>query len=855
MSILDSISLLEQNITNIPFLKEYIGIPMFIHLSPPKLRETLEQIDRLRGSGSNTYKAWPKFAQKYQGTPKADTLFNIIEFGLQNVEHFSRVLELLINLISIPSIRLYLQPLVESMRFMARAPDHPRLSVLEYYFSFKCTIDKGVIPYEESIRRFNDFFTLFQAFIESIAPNHPFVYATISDISSFDYVSSVLIKTESEVLQKIKEEYGIMGDYGFDIDVQSIFEILQPPTNPENLFPRHLIPIKRPKEDIELPVFRGHALSIFDAAIQVFHQKWVQTSNNIIEFLEDICNKLNPNNDVRFSQFALPIVSHISEISRNRSSLSITASFTYDTMYLQYGFPAFKTGDIVYVVNIASHNWIGGAVIDTTKIGVLVVDFDVDSLTSNDFNVVVKPPSDILMNINRIRSLPQVLKAKSIPPIVANSFIGFANPSGSGITVVNCPLGSSSNFAAAKWMSHNYNESERTLVLGTSSKSIDSFLKGFINKVSQKIPSMNILRLDLPHSICYDVVIQSRNALLTIAKEIDPICGESCGVAINYLKLNHPHQSELIRQLELLRPLEYISDSDKIIDYLKTCQSRIVCHLIHDNPQITSLVFNNLIIIDTCVFEDTDMLKWIANSNPSKILLFSPLESYNNSSSIQRMWNQRDTIQKGEFLETDTKSKDIINVINSLSPHHILCSNTISPPIVEFACSFIPTSNDTVYEVTISSFIFFKLVGVNNIRIVVSSDKEKRRMDMVLRQRASWNAKILMKRRLIYEISDLISNGFESDITIFCNSGFENEEESKLASLYCMASTNLIYWEIGSNYSYTKSMNSMPIRVALGESTTTTLQGNREFFEIDDDMTLLQFVQSIEEDYYQEYCI
>jgi hypothetical protein len=51
------------------------------------------------------------------------------------------VLNLVIDLMGRPSLRLYLEPLLDETLFIVRCPDSPVLSILQYQLSLKWTID------------------------------------------------------------------------------------------------------------------------------------------------------------------------------------------------------------------------------------------------------------------------------------------------------------------------------------------------------------------------------------------------------------------------------------------------------------------------------------------------------------------------------------------------------------------------------------------------------------------------------------------------------------------------------------------------------------------------------------------
>jgi hypothetical protein len=133
------------NLENPAFLKERINLPSWIHLSRCRLTPLLDQIDRKTGRPGMSLKGWPRIVERFRGTTNADSMFGVLELGLTSDLHFPDVLELVIELISRPSLRLYLEPLLDETLFVVRCPDSPFLPLLEYHLSFKWAIDRGIL--------------------------------------------------------------------------------------------------------------------------------------------------------------------------------------------------------------------------------------------------------------------------------------------------------------------------------------------------------------------------------------------------------------------------------------------------------------------------------------------------------------------------------------------------------------------------------------------------------------------------------------------------------------------------------------------------------------------------------------
>jgi hypothetical protein len=193
----------EDNIDNHAFLKERINVPSWLHLSRPRLLRLLDQIDRKTGRAGTALKGWPRIQEKFENTPNADSMFFVLELGLVESFFFQRVLELVIRFIDRPSLRLYLEPLLEETLFVIRSQEVPELAVLEYHLNFKWTIDKGVLSWTEIEKNYNEFVLAFQCFVHKIEPESRLVVATIKQLNDVSFLETALLQISDESLGKI----------------------------------------------------------------------------------------------------------------------------------------------------------------------------------------------------------------------------------------------------------------------------------------------------------------------------------------------------------------------------------------------------------------------------------------------------------------------------------------------------------------------------------------------------------------------------------------------------------------------------------------------------------------------------
>jgi len=116
-------------------------------------------------------------------------------------------------------------------------------------------------------------------------------------------------------------------------------------------------------------------------------------------------------------------------------------------------------------------------------------------------------------------------------------------------------------------------------MLALNSQVMDDFVVAFSRAV--RIPQTEILRLDLPASVCIEGVLRSRAKILEDLAKTDSSMGMSCAVALNVLRRSFPSRTEVIDIVSELGPLEFSQDTDKRIPCL-TEFWEVVCHSVHE---------------------------------------------------------------------------------------------------------------------------------------------------------------------------------------------------------------------------------------------------------------------------------
>ena len=894
-----------ENKLNHDIIRPYIGMKTMIHLSPERRNPILEQIERARGQIGKITKIWPKFEERNKNTDESDALFNVIKLALSNEDKMDDVISLLLYLISIPSFRTFTQLLIEETNFLMHIPDDsPYILLFSYYLSYKYKFDVGVLSYKDSVKEYNDTILKFQTQLGKYDPKNKLCIAPISQLQSDNFVTDILLnQTDENVIINIMHDFAIPIEDDKEINAFSIYNFLQPPIDPSTRIPPFILPKRRGPPDAIYPQFRRFALSLTDAIIQIFLQKRYKVADQIISFLESICNELDPNKEVRFHPMAIPLTSP--PLSSNASSMkstfssnfnpqpktsnssSLCCSLVLDTTFMQWDAKSFEIGEVVYLLNINDSfniptfskefkqkekmevKCVGCIILQIPKPNILIVEVCDNKIPSIYYDVLVKLPKNLSRDCQRLLQLPKLINQDDqIPRKVSDSLLGYTNQEGPGISLINTPLGTSGCYAAARWLADNYVKGEKTLVIGNSTLVLDDFVSELYKIKPYLIPRMYLLRLDLSSNFCYEDALKSRDQRLkTLAQNgVDEAYCQSCLVAFNYLKQqNDPELNVLVKQLEDLWPFEYLSDRNKCIDYLQKDVAQIILQLSSQNVQYNGNMRNikNLIIIDTCHFEISDLVSTIAAVKPERVQIYSPnnLNKNLNIYGIQDMaldslWpraGEQNTFELGENKEIRYKNEQICDFIKKHFPD-AKSERTFQTPCVLNPSHFFLTENPQhSLEVTIASSFFFRMFGYekDKIFIVVPNEAKIAAID-IMKQRASWNSGILMMKERIITLDDLLQSNIEPDVICFDSSLLEEECAIDIFLLLAQI-TKYALFVSGTIYKEEWGIDQTPLQVCFNERFNEfSPQNDRHYFEIENYLEFLQLVYHMEIEEYSK---
>ena len=157
---------------------------------------------------------------------------------------------------------------------------------------------------------------------------------------------------------------------------------------------------------------------------------------------------------------------------------------------MQWNAKSFDVGEIIYLINVHESfeqqhteeeeinelKCVGCIVKEIPKQNILIVEVCDNKMPSN-YDVLVKLPYNLMRDCQRLLQLPKGTNLDdNIPKMVSDSLIGFTNPSGPGVALIETPLGTSGCFSAAKWLANTYKPGEKTLVIAPSSLVLDDFI-------------------------------------------------------------------------------------------------------------------------------------------------------------------------------------------------------------------------------------------------------------------------------------------------------------------------------------------------------------------------------------------
>ena len=336
----------QENVANEEFLRERVNLPCWIHLSEARLDRLLALIDRKTGRVGVAKQGWPRVVANYSGTVRGDCLFGVLQLGLSDEAYADDVLDVVIELVSRPPQRVYVEPLLEETLFILKCKESPKLAILEYYLSYKWSIDRGLVKWEDAQKEYNDFVLEFQKGVYEIAPDSELVTASVSMLSSIEFVEESCAKLGDREFELVKEMVGIARDEDRVMSTMALFRALSGPVDQRQNLKGQYIPVALPPADVLVPRLGRFAYSLEDAAVRLFLSKRYDIARDVVELIESVCANLNQSNEVRYDSRAVPMRLRPVGVSVEGYPQNTCVSVAYDHVFLNYGFHPFEKGDI-----------------------------------------------------------------------------------------------------------------------------------------------------------------------------------------------------------------------------------------------------------------------------------------------------------------------------------------------------------------------------------------------------------------------------------------------------------------------------------------------------------------------------
>ncbi|EAX92605.1 hypothetical protein TVAG_178820 [Trichomonas vaginalis G3] len=848
----------ENNKDNPDALEKFIGLSALIHVSPARRTPILQQIERAKNKEGKITKAWDKFEQRNKGKSESEALYQIIQLGLENNNYLERVINLMAYLISIPQLRLFTQPLLEETNFINAIPlDHPLISIFDYFLSYQYQFDKGVLTYKEATSEYNKFIINFQDEINKIDPNLPLSKASINELQSYSYIYGVLSEVPKELIAKILNILNITPSNDSNHNLYSISRALQPPQDSQEKIPSHILPIRSPP-DIVYPQFTKYALSMTDATLQVFLQKRYNFANNLMDLLKNVLEALNPNNEVRFHRNAVPL--RIPSIqTSNSKKTGIIINLALDPTFLQWDIQGFSEGEIIYLLNVIDsfeneeNNilCVGCIVKNVLANHTLQVKVDADDVPSRNYNAVVKLPLYLNRDGQKLLELANCINIENIPKKVLDSFIGFKNSQGPGISLIEYPFGTTCIDHAARFVTENFVYGEKTLVICPNTQIIDNFLRKMKNFEKNLIPSFYYLRLDMSPEISFQVAVRTKDQILQtlIDSGIDKAWCQSCLTAINFLKSDNKIDKTVIDCLEQLRPLEYLGSVDKCVDYLKKNVAQIVFQLSTQELKFENIKFKNLVVLDNFLVQDSDIIRILTSCKPEVVKFYGQKSSeefnkfFNLDPAFRRMITSS-TYNKEFYSIIDQKDSNIINFIQKFNQNSEI-HEPITIPVIVNPCHYFETSSqEESIEISIASAFFLRMTGLNpsEILIVVPNDEICAIAVDLMKKRASWNPNLLLMKERIVAINKIIQENLDA-FAICGDLSFQGFSDINEISLFLADRATGILLLSGPKFDGNMMENVNDLKIAFGEKFGKIFEkGERNVFDVLSSEMFLQLV-------------
>lgn len=808
----------EENIDNEAFLKDRVNLPCWIHLSEARLDRLLAMIDKKTGRIGVAKQGWPRVVENFSGTVRADSLFAILNLGLNDHAYSEAVLDLVLELISRPAQRVYVEPLLEETLFMLKCTESPKLAILEYYLSYKWTIDRGLVEWKDVQKEYNDFLLEFQKSVYDISRESEFVTATKAMLNDEEFVEKCCAKLSEEEFNRLKDIFGIPSTENKVMAVMAICRWLSAPVDQRNNLKGNLIPIATPPSDVLVPRFGRIAFSLEDAAIRLLLSKRYDIGNKVAALLETVRNHLNPSNETRYDRHAIPIRLNPIPVAVDEYQQDTCFSLAYDHVFMNYGFTPFNHKEICFLINTNSTDVAVIEVLKNLSEGNILVRVLGEMPKASVFNVIVKPFPELMKELRRIVFVPHLLDHLSITNSnLINSFLGF-DVETKEITIVDAAHIGSYAIDAAEWMASANGMNGKLLLLARNSQEIDKVLVN-LNR-SLRIPLFEIVRWDLDPNLYLEKVMLARAKLLSDLGKQDPSLGISCAAAMNHIRLHHKERTDLIRMLEVLRPLEYIEDTQKRMECLKR-SAKIVCCLIDSLHTLGRHDYHTVVVLDTNTIDDIDILAILNSANPKELRIYG-----NGPCACRLRKLPESVVHHDTCTKYEPKSPGI---------QHFLCYDTdvqitspgIASPLYNWACS----TSDLACEVAVAAGFVLTMLGYDSLMIVCDENLLEI-LTHIVKLRGSWCSDLLITDK-ITTIQRFLAQGRNEDAVVSIG-----DHDAKLAAGFAIR----VFWRC----SISCTRNTEPCFIALGERKGDDISSARNLFPLRTSEELLALCYSMQ---------
>lgn len=889
-------------------LDKYINYELFSFLSPKRRNNVLKILKMNK-------KLFEDNIDQYRSNKDNTIFLHVIDYAVnKNVKRYEEIAnEIVLKLFDNSKYCVIIHPIIEEVQFIALAPeetDYSLLSRLSYFYRFPCLPDGTNYSYGKAMLRYNRKVMFFQDKVINnvikngtnledifvVNNNNRVGVATLSKLQNLDYIRKILkIDSIDSTIVTICDYFEINHNFNIENIIKSLHFMLQQPIDPKSYFPKHLLPpvgdfidfeeenehreVDVLEDEMYIPDFNGNAFNLVDMGLRLFNNLRQRIDEEIYNFIYDVFERINPENDIRFDAFTTPLETNILPALNSDKLLTVKIQ----SHFLQFGLK-FRVGDIVYLSSIESHlstanrsvrfaikskknrskayciNAIGCTVKKIIENDLLLIEPDCDMLPEKEFQFLIKLPDILLLKLNIAKRLYESFNNdNNVVHSKVSECLFCRDMTNKSITLYKLPKGASLTYAASKC---SINPDKKTLIIAPSSKYIDEIISAYV------IESFYVVRNDLHDSICVETCRKSILAILESlrAKIPDDAYLQSSLIAINYMQsIPEFRDSNELKYLKQLRPLEFLGSESKFVDYMIKSVSKIVT--VTDKQDIPKEHFSDVIIVDGGGYSESSFCYTINQTNPDRVTLYSSIQHPSLTMGEQslpfRLYNHMSKNSSIEFVSCNSigrKSLGLCEFIKFLSPEAEYTNEDcfLVHSIIKHVHHFYVQDHLMIAESLVATSIFFKLLGYDDLLIVCDGNTpiiqnedgldltQRELVEDSMKKHCSFNRNLLSLDR-ICSGSDILIFGQKADIIIISDQMVLNNIEKDVLLMFASA-TNKCLVIIGDKV-YTnelESLNDTLFQIALNENPGELIPHEREIFNINNIEEFLGLVQLME---------